>query len=63
MEGLNISFEKFSNGQVAEQFMSLAGMLSEGRGLKIGMEISELFIDFDITPGQALLQEISAILW
>ena len=32
MEGLNISFEKFSNGQVAEQFMSLAGMLSEGKG-------------------------------
>ncbi|CBY18066.1 unnamed protein product [Oikopleura dioica] len=30
MEGLNISFEKVSNGQVAEQFMSLAGMLTEG---------------------------------
>lgn len=35
MEGLNISFEKVSNGQVAEQFMSLAGMLTEGEVLKL----------------------------
>ena len=35
MEGLNISFEKVSNGQVAEQFMSLAGMLTEGQVINI----------------------------